>query len=266
MKQPLTLALALITIFAVFVAGAALLRSWVDTGYDEYSAFHRDPAHIITGPVVKTDTELNEMWDSVGWLGKEVIRGNEVIHAYVETAWAIGADKTHTYFISCYHGPEHVGSDNLTIGYWNDGRQNWSFVNCVIAGQLKRSEGDLIILSVTTSDLKRSITPLKVAKEQTFVVNDEVLIGGVQPTVGPAYVCDGIVKMINIDKPEFVVKGWAWYGFSGGPIRLRRTGEVIGFVRAATESHVHDASESVCGDFNVIWKLLKRSGLEFIIK
>jgi hypothetical protein len=267
MRQPFILPLALVTVMATLISGVLLMRSCSQQDdADEYSSFHRNPAHVVVGPPIKTDTELNEMWDGVGWLGKEFARGGELIHAYVETAWAIGTDKEHTYFVTCWHGPVHVGTDHLVIGYWNPARQDWSFIDCNIVDKLTKYEGDLVIMSVLTRDLKRTVKPLKIAKEQTFSINDEILIGGVQHTGGPAYVTIGIVKMINMHKPEFVIKGWAWYGFSGGPVRLRRSGEVIGYVRSATIDHVHDASESICGDFTLILKLLQRCGLENIVK
>lgn len=265
MKQPLTLTLALITVMAVLLTGIVMMRSCdQDKQIDEYSSFHRDPTKVVAAKEAKIDTELDEMWDSVGWLGHEVTIDGEIGHSYVETAWAIGSDKTFTYYLTCFHGPLVTGRDNLTIGYWD--KTSWQFARAEMLGFLGRFEGDLAIMAVKTSDLRRVVKPLKVAKEQTFALGDEVLIGGVQHYGGPAYVTVGLIKMVNMNKPEFVIKGWAWYGFSGGPIRLRKTGEVIGFVRAATEMHRADASESICGDYTLIHKLLKRYALEDIAK
>lgn len=265
MRQPLAFALATITVVAVLLAGIAMMRSCSqDSEIDEYSSFHRDPLKVPTAKETKTDIELDEMWDSVAWLGHEVKVGDEVAHAYVETAWAVGSDKLHTYFLTCFHGPLHVGTNDLTIGYWD--KTDWKFASTTMMGFLSRYEGDLALMVVKNSDLRRTIKPLKIASEQNFTLGDEVLIGGVQHYGGPAYVTVGIVKAINMNKPEFLVKGWAWYGFSGGPVRLRKTGEVIGFVRASTEAHRADASESICGDYTLIHKLLSRYALESLTK
>ncbi len=265
MKQPVALALAVITILALVLTGVVLVRWNNDNDEtDEYGSFHRDPTRVPTSKDTKTDIELDAMWDSVGWLGHEVDTPDGLAHSYVETAWAIGSDKTHTYFMTCFHGPLITGVSRLSIGYWD--KTDWHFATATMVGFLGRYEGDLALISVNTSDLKRAIKPLKVAAEQVFTLGDEVLIGGVQHYGGPAYVTVGTVKMLNNYKPEFVVKGWAWYGFSGGPIVLRKTGEVIGFVRAATEEHRRDASESICGDYTLIHKLLSRLAMENITK
>lgn len=261
MKQPFAFTLAFITFASLLVAGMALIRS-CNQDTDEYGSYTRPPANVVVGPKTSTDTELDEMWESVGWMAKGYRLGDEIKYAYVETAWAVGSDRLNTYFISCYHGIMHVGSTDLYIGYWDKIGEQWQFIKCTVVEKLYKGEGDLVLLSVLTSELSHRVPPLKVAKDQTFAVNDELLIGGVQHYGGPAYVTVGIVKMINMTKPEFVIKGWAWYGFSGGPVRLRRTGEVIGFVRAATANHTKDASESICGDFSLIHRLLQKAGLE----
>lgn len=266
MRQPFVATLAIITIVAMLFSGVVLLRSCNYDKTDEYSSFHRDPTHVVTSIETKTSIELDEMWESVGWLGQEVEHGGETFHAYVETVWAVGSDKLNTYFITCYHGVRHVGTEKLTIGYWDAKKNIWRFAYATAVGQLTTIEGDVELLSVRNDDLTRPVKALKLAKEQTFSAGDEVLIGGVQPSSGPAYVCTGTIKMVNLNRPEFVTKGWAWFGFSGGPIRLRKTGEVIGYVRSGTDEHPKDASESICGDYTLVRKLLKRYALESIAK
>lgn len=263
MRQQLLLPLALLSVFCILFLGVVAIRSFTEDSSDAYT---RPTSRIKVGTTTKIDTELNKLWDSVGWLGKGVPIGSEIKYAYIETVWAIGTDKTNTYFATCLHGPLYAGFDDLYVGYWDYKMQRWATVPCTIVAKLSKSDGDLAIAAVATSSLVRPITPLKVAREENFNINDEILISGVQPSSGPAFVCIGVVKMLNMRRPEFMVRGWAWFGFSGGPVVLRRTGEVIGFIRAATYEHAHDASESICGDYSLILKLLSQSHMENILK
>lgn len=263
MRQQFLLPLALLAVFSILFLGMVTIRSCVDNASDGYA---RPGPHIKVGPPTKIDDELTRLWSSVGWLAKGITVGDETRYGYVETVWAVGADKTNTYFVTCLHGPQHAGFDNLNVAYWSDKEQRWMITPCTVVAKLSKYEGDLALLAVLTKDLTRAITPLRVARDESFTVGDEVLISGVQPASGPAFVCIGVVKMLNMNRPEFVIRGWAWFGFSGGPVVLRRTGEVIGFVRSATTEHARDASESICGDYSLILNLLKRHNLESIVK
>lgn len=263
MRQPFVAVLAIVTVIAVTLAGTLLIRSVDSENHDEYSQFHRDPTHIVSNENTKASVELDEIWASVGWMGHEVKYEGVILHAYVESAWAVARDKTYTYFSTCAHGVRVTGTEDLVIGYWHDNK--WNFVRAIVVAQLSSLEGDAALLRVSNSSLLRMIPPLKLASNQTFSAGDEILIGGVQPSSGPAFICLGTISMVNMHKPEFVVKGWAWFGFSGGPVRLRKTGEVIGYIRSSTLDHPRDASESICGDYNLIHKLLIRAGVDNLV-
>jgi hypothetical protein len=124
-----------------------------------------------------------------------------------------------------------------------------------------RSHGDIAIMAV-----EKNLQSVKFANNQsTFSVKDEVFIAGVQSTAPPAIVSIGIVNAIDRRGHEFQVKGWGWHGFSGGPVMLRKTGDVIGFVAWGVKGHLNDASRSDCADLTHFMELLKECGLEKIV-
>lgn len=202
---------------------------------------------------------LDRVWASTVWIGREAKPG---ISMYVGSGWVVGNKGGRAYIATCAHV---VGSDSnmpLRVGYLGVSGQ-WS----VIPGQLvrrldNRPHGDLAIISVD-----RELPAMGFAVHQnTFTVDDEVFVAGVQFAAPPAIVATGIVESVDRIKNEFKIKGWAWFGFSGGPIILRKTGEVIGYVAWTAKGHTRDAMKSECANLTHLIGLLKACGLQDLIK
>ena len=94
---------------------------------------------------------------------------------------------------------------------------------------------------------------------------DEVMVASVIMShnhelgpISPARFTIGKITEINQLEQTFTVNAWSWYGYSGSPIILRRTGEVIGLLARAADGHENDASSSVCVDFTRIMSILNR--------
>jgi hypothetical protein len=128
-----------------------------------------------------------------------------------------------------------------------------------------RAHGDLAIISVDMGDLVL-LPPIKFAKTQnTYTVDDEIFIAGVQYVAPPAIISAGVITKLDPVNHKFEIKGWDWYGFSGGPIILRKTGLVIGYTAMSAEGHLRDAMRSQAFDLTHLPGLLRACGLEEFI-
>lgn len=208
---------------------------------------------------------LDNIWASTVWIGREIQPG---VTKYVGTGWVIGhgdatskGDNKLSYISTCAHVVTHRMDLPLKIGYL--GKSGiWSEIPGWEVRRFDgRGDGDVAIVAV-----EGSLQPLRFAANQnTFNTNDEVYIAGVQSTAPPSIIATGVISAIDRRGHEFQVKGWGWHGFSGGPIILRKTGEVIGYVAWSVKGHASDASRSDCADLTRLLRLLKEAGLERIV-
>lgn len=245
--------------------------------YVIYAPTDVDYLNVYTMPVAETpfvssqigqndvsDT-LDQIWASTVWIGREVAPG---VTKYVGSGWVMGhgdatskGDNKLSYIATCAHVAAHRTDLPLKVSYL--GRSGiWSEVPAWEVRRLDtRYNGDIAIIAI-----EGRLQPLRFANNQnTFTVGDEVFIAGVQYTAPPAIITAGVISAVDKKAHEFQIKGWAWHGFSGGPIILRRTGEVIGYTAWSVKGHANDAMKSDCADLTHLMKLLKTCGLENII-
>lgn len=205
---------------------------------------------------------LDRIWASTVWIGRETKPG---VNFYVGTGWVIGNKGDLAYIATCAHVATHRTDLPLNIGYLGKSGQ-WSLVRAQVVRRLDgRAHGDVAILSIDMGDLVLP-PPIKFAKAQnTYTVDDEIYIAGVQYIAPPAIISAGVITKVDPISHKFEIKGWDWYGFSGGPIILRKTGKVIGYTAMSAEGHSRDAMKSQAFDLTHLLGLLKACGLaEFI--
>lgn len=199
---------------------------------------------------------LEALWSGTVYVGREVKPG---VNIYAATGWVIGSKNGMSYIATAAHALAYKPELKLKIGYFDRNRQ-WSVVDAFIIRRLdNRTHGDGAILSVNLV-----LPSLKLAKSKSYVAGDEVFISGTQHNAPPSIVTVGVITATTSDI-EFRVKGWAWHGFSGGPVMLRKTGEVIGYIAWSVPGHSRDACMSDCGTFTTIQKLLRAAKLESIL-
>jgi S1-C subfamily serine protease len=204
-------------------------------------------------PVGDLPSTLQSVWNSTVWIGREVEPGQT---AYVESGWVLGNKDGQAYIVTANHGLDFMPSGKLMVAYWN-GRNNWTFVPAKIIMRAGKGNGDVAILTID-----ERLPSLPLARSTKFSVNDEIIIGGVQHDVMPAYTTAGYIT--EVGSYRFWIRGWAWHGFSGGPIVLRRTGEVIGYVSYAVSGHSLDATWTECHNYLQLRAILERFGLNSI--
>jgi len=176
----------------------------------------------------------------------ELYNGN---NSYINIAsgWCIASENNISTIITAAHVSRHFPAEQrYAIAYW-DGHGGWKYASANI---IEVGYTDVEALSCQVY-----IPPLKIAINKNYNINDEVLICGIQNEAPPAMITIGVIKAIMADK--FLIKGWAWFGHSGGPVILKRTGEVIGIISTDNNDH-NNASESWCVDFTSINRLLER--------
>lgn len=208
---------------------------------------------------VSLGDKLDQIWASSVWIGREVAPG---VTRFVGSGWVIGNQDGLAYISTCAHVATYEPDLPLKVAYL--GRSGvWSEIVAKEVGRYDtRARGDVAILSV-----EATLTPIKFANNQsTFTVGDEVFIVGVQHVAPPAIIATGIVSAMDRKGHEFQVKGWGWHGFSGGPIVLRKTGEVIGYLAWSVKGHSNDAMKSDCADLTHFMTLLRELKLEGVVQ
>lgn len=203
-----------------------------------------------TGDLPRT---LRDVWTSTIWIGREAEPG---VTAYVQSGWVIGSKEGRTYIATAEHGLDFLDHYPLVIGYWN-GKGSWVFEPAQVVATLNKNLGDIAILSIG-----HRLPALPLAHSARLIEGDEIVIGGVQHDVAPAYATIGIIT--EVKSSTFLIRGWAWFGFSGGPVVLRRTGEVIGWISSSVPGHTLDATYSRCQDYSNLRSLLKSCDLDSI--
>lgn len=199
---------------------------------------------------------LDELWASTVYIGREQKPG---INIYVASGWVLGSKNDMSYIATAAHALQYRPDLKLKIGYFDKNRQ-WSVIDAGVIRRLDgRQHGDCAILSCD-----RVLPALKLARTKTYASGDEIFISGTQYNAPPSIVTTGVITSTTNDI-EFRVKGWAWHGFSGGPIMLRKTGEVIGFIAWSVPGHNFDAMLSDCGTFTAVNHLLRVAKLESIL-
>lgn len=207
---------------------------------------------------------LDALWSSTVYIGREQKPG---INIYVATGWVVGTKGNMSYISTAAHALDYKPELKLKIGYFDKNRQ-WSVVDAHVIRRMatpsasptvRRAHGDCAILSVDTL-----LPSLKLAHDKAYVSGDEVFISGTQHNAPPAIVTVGVITS-TINDVEFRVKGWSWHGFSGGPVMLRKTGEVIGFIAWSVPGHNNDAMMSDCCTFATVQHLLRLAKLESIL-
>ena len=212
---------------------------------------------------VDTGSMLDRIWASTVWIGREVRPG---VNQYIGTGWVIGNKGDTSYIVTCAHVATHRKELPLNIGYLGRSGQ-WSTLRAEVVMRLDgRAHGDLALLSVDMGDLVL-LPPIKFSKiPNTYAVGDEILISGVQYNAPPAIIAAGVITKIDPANHKFEIKGWDWYGFSGGPIILKKTGLVIGYTAMSADGHLNDAMKSQAFDLTHLPGLLKACKLEEFIK
>lgn len=201
---------------------------------------------------------LDKIWASTVWIGRETKPG---VNFYVGTGWVIGNKDGKSYIVTCAHVATHRTDLPLNLGYLGKSGQ-WSIVPAQVVRKLDgRSHGDVAIMSVNVV-----LPPIKFATLQnTYAPKDEIFIAGVQWIAPPAIISAGVITKADPANHKFEIKGWDWYGFSGGPIVLRKTGLVIGYTAMSADGHRNDAMKSNSFDLTHLIGLLRACGLaEFI--
>jgi hypothetical protein len=176
------------------------------------------------------------------------------------TGWSLLNKDGRSYIVTAAHGVAYNKTD-LIIGYWLGGG-TWTIVPAKIEGAFYGHQGgDIAILSVPVV-----IPPLPIKGPSHFSKDDEILVGGIQhdligKRVTPARVTVGKIIQTNTLSHTFTINGWAWNGFSGGPVLHRPTKSVIGFISHSPKSHAHNATRTVCMDATRISALILDLGL-----
>lgn len=236
----------------------------VDDLYTQIMPKPETPLYTPPDSSLEPRDMLDKIWASTVWVGREVRPG---VTQYIGSGWVIGYDNKMSYIATCAHVSTHHQELPLKIGYlgqsfiWSEAPAK--LVNLTVASRAHlRERGDVAIIAVETP-----LQPIKFANNQkTFTVGDEVYIAGVQWNAPPAIIATGVISVIDRKSHEFQVKGWGWHGFSGGPIILRKTGEVIGYLAWGVKGHINDASRSDCADLTRFMELLRDSKLEHIVQ
>ena len=215
---------------------------------------------IPPGPdKIEVGSMLDKIWAGTVWIGRETQPG---INMYVGTGWVVGNKEGKAYIATCAHVVIHRMDMKLNIGYLGKSGE-WSMVPGQVVRRIDgRPSGDIALIMID-----RELPALKFAVSQTtYSAKDEIYISGVQYIAPPAIITAGEIVWVDKQKHEFQIKGWGWFGFSGGPIILRKTGEVIGYVAWTSKGYTRSAMRSDCGDLTHLLKLLKACGLSEFIK
>lgn len=139
----------------------------------------------------------------------------------------------------------------LIVNYWT-GHE----VRSVLALEIARSvetntpNGDIALLVVRGIG---RLPAFKLAKDIALNQN-EVLIGGFDKNEPPA--CITVGAIIERELFDINVFGWAKRGFSGGPIILRSTNELVGIVSRGS------ISVTACSDYTTIRKMLDKHNIQ----
>lgn len=174
------------------------------------------------------------------------------------TGWVCGNDKklNVSYIMTAAHVVDHELPGTIDVSYW-PGKGDWEVVPAAIMlKKLGRVAGDVAILIVPVL-----LEPLQIAPIDSYQIDDEVLIAGVQQQAPPALVSIGHIVKINNTIDKIVVNGWSWRGHSGGPLIHKKSGKVIGFITMFATDDIENASATECSNLNTITEAIAEVGL-----
>lgn len=176
---------------------------------------------------------------------------------YTGTGWVVASSSGISYIVTAGHIVKDESS--FMVGYWT-GHGSWNFIPANLLGksvELNTINGDVALLVIPIE-----LPSLKLAKDINLRFDaktrenygDEVVVGGVHDQVAPVSVTLGAV--IERMTYEFTINSWATYGYSGGPVVLRRTNEVIGLISRNGRHSNADMTFTICSDYVTIRQLL----------
>ena len=207
-------------------------------------------------PVLPVTDEVQALYKSTVWIGVQ----GPLKPTFLMTGWSVLNKDGRCYIVTAAHGVAYNTTD-LVVAYWVDGGK-WTIAPARFEGAFYgHKQGDVAILSIPVI-----VTPLPMKGPSYFSLGDEILVGGIQHDVigrrvTPARVTVGQVVRKSIWDHSFIIDGWAWSGFSGGPVLHRKTKSVVGFISHSPTGHEHDAALTVCIDASRVRALILKLGL-----